>query len=169
MSTPLALLLSLALQDVPASSPPPPSEPISIGGGGALVLLMPCFIPTLRFSLPFNGYLAIDADVGPSLFWGDPEVGQVPDGLAFDAQLRWLRKGRKSDGRGRYWLFGVSYAQGRRVTQGVVTQDNAFRNAQVGYGWDQLINGYRAGFEIKVSPVGDGEGHARLFVVWGRR
>ena len=120
-------------------------------------------------SVPLHRRLAIDADVGPALFWGNREIGQIPDGRAVDAQIRWMRKDRKSNGMGRYWLFGASYAPGRRITRGVVTREYAYRNLQFGYGWDQLVNGFRAGLEFKICPVGDGEGHARLFVVWGRR
>ncbi len=103
---------------------------------------MPCFLPTVRVSVPLHRRLAIDADVGPALFWGNREIGQIPDGRAVDAQIRWMRKDRKSNGMGRYWLFGASYAQGRRITRGVVTREYAYRNLQFGYGWDQLSTAF---------------------------
>ncbi len=95
---------------------------------------MPCFLPTVRVSVPLHRRLAIDADVGPALFWGNREIGQIPDGRAVDAQIRWMRKDRKSNGMGRYWLFGASYAQGRRITRGVVTREYAYRNLQLDTG-----------------------------------
>jgi hypothetical protein len=168
MCNPLVVLLALAMQE-PADRTARTAEPLAIGASAALVLLIPSAIPSLRVSLPLSPRFAADIDVGQSVFGGARDIGQVLDGYALDSQVRWLRNGRQSGGRGRYWIFGGSYAQGRRITQGMVTRDYGYRNLQAGYGWDQLRGQFRAGFELKVSIAGDGEGLARLFIVWGSR
>jgi hypothetical protein len=141
----------------------------SIGISGALVLLMPVAVPSIRLSMPIGTRLGIDLDMGASAFWGDRAVGQVPRGLAITGQVRWLRNGRKPDGGGRYWLLSLLRLRGNDFEPDRLSSDrSAVENVQVGYGWDRVRNRVRFGAELSVGVAGrDGEGLARVFLVWG--
>jgi len=152
--------------DVPVGN----SERVAIGVSGAAVLLMPSVIPAVRLSMPLSGRVGVDIDVGTSVFWGDDGLGQVPEGLAVSAQMRWLSRPRDARGRGRYWLTSGFMARGRSLSaDGVISDRRAIENVQLGYGWDRVSNGIRSGFEVAVGVAGrDGEGVVRFFLLWGK-
>jgi hypothetical protein len=165
--TVIAILLFASAPQAEANSVP--RERLAIGVTAPVVLLMPVALPAVRVSGPLGQRFGLDLDVGASVFWGDSSIGQVPDGPALSAQLRWLRTGRRPDGRGRYWLAGPLHVSERDIgPAGEIREDRAIRNGQIGYGWDRVRARTRYGAEISIGVAGDGEGLARLFVVWGR-
>jgi hypothetical protein len=173
LSACLFLAPSFALaQSTPAAPPPPAAEPPPerFGIGGAVGARIPgaFAFALVRASAPLTPKVGIDIDLGQLR-----RTGRI-----VSAQVRYLFKGRRADGRGGYLIVGATSVRNDTRTEIRwpdgridVTIDRArVVVPQVGYGWDVLLTrGARLGVEV---TTGGGEKTgpmpmAKAFVLWG--
>ena len=162
---------ALAQSTQPSPPPPaaePPHERFGIGGAVGARLPGASALALIRASAPVTPKVGIDVDLGQLR-----RTGRI-----VSAQVRYLFKGRRADGRGGYLIIGAASVRNDTRTEIRwpdgridVTIDRArVVVPQVGYGWDLLsTRGARLGVEV---TTGGGEKTgpmpmAKAFFLWG--
>ena len=147
------------------------AEPWTFGVSGAAGL--PSSLGSVRVGAPLGPKVGIDLAVARLTGFAGTVTGP-----AYITQVRWMRRGRKSSGDSRYWIFGVL---GMRATSSTLViypgdvrrylvTDQTLIMPRFGYGWDHIARrGIRIGLELTTGAAGEEAGLmlANFFVMWG--